>query len=293
MSIKDHALIVSLTVNKPQMTQKDHKATNDAELANDAHGAGQYRKDLYPKSLIQPILTIESGARSYIESTTYVWNRGEFLLPTTRFMMFADRLAKYELEFNQSVTAFMNNWANVMDRAKLSQGALFDESVYPDLTELRSEFKFKVMYRPVSDAGDFRVVMQEEELTRLREQVEATTKESMNAIMRAPLERLRDVVMHLNEVTGKTDRKVINKKTGAEEFKPPIFRDSVCENIIEEIELLHDFAAMLPQDILSVAKTTINILPRAQDLRDDAEKRAVVNQQTQKLLSVIDNMLED
>lgn len=293
MSIKDHALIVSLTVNKPQMTQKDHKATNDAELANDAHGAGQYRKDLYPKSLIQPILTVESGARSYIESTTYPWNRGEFLLPTTRFMTFADRLGKSELEFNQSVTAFMNNWANVMDRAKLSQGALFDESVYPDLTDLRNEFKFRVTYRPVSDAGDFRVVMQEEELMRLREQVEATTKESMNAIMRAPLERLRDVVMHLNEVTGKTDRKVINKKTGAEEFKPPIFRDSVCENIIEEIELLHDFAAMLPQDILSVAKTTINILPRAQDLRDDSEKRAVVNQQTQKLLSVIDNMLED
>lgn len=293
MSIKDHAMIVSLTVNKPQMTQKDHKATNDAELANDAHGAGQYRKDLYPKMLIQPILTVESSARAYMESTTYPWNRGEYLLPTTRFMTFADRLAKFELEFNQSVTAFMNNWANVMDRAKLAQGNLFDANAYPDLSDLRNDFRFRVMYRPVSDAGDFRVAMQEEELSRLREQVELATKESMDAIMKAPLARLRDVVSHLNEVTGKTDRKVVNKKTGAEEFKPPIFRDSVCDNIIEEIELLHDFAAMLPQDILSVAKTTINILPKPQELRDDAEKRAVVNQQTQKLLSVIDNMLED
>ena len=45
MSIKNNAFLVSLTVNKPQMTQKDIKATADAEFANSAHGAGQYRKD--------------------------------------------------------------------------------------------------------------------------------------------------------------------------------------------------------------------------------------------------------
>ncbi len=48
MSIKNHALLVSLSVSKPQMTKKDDKATRDAESANNAHGAGQFRKDLYP-----------------------------------------------------------------------------------------------------------------------------------------------------------------------------------------------------------------------------------------------------
>jgi hypothetical protein len=42
MSIKDHAVLVSLVVRKPQMTTKDAKATRDAESANDAHNAGQY-----------------------------------------------------------------------------------------------------------------------------------------------------------------------------------------------------------------------------------------------------------
>ena len=293
MSIKDHALLVSLTVNKPQMTQKDMKATSDAEIANNAQGAGQYRKDLYPKALIQPILTVESSARAYMETTTYMWSRGEYLLPTARFMTFADRMAKYELEFNQSVTAFLNNWANVMDRAKDAQGNLFDPSAYPDLSDLRNDFRFRVVYRPVVDAGDFRVSMQEEELSRLRAQVEQATAESINTAMRAPLERLRTVVERLHEVTGKTDRVVVNKKTGVEEHKPPIFRDSVCENIIEEIALLHDFAEFLPQNVLSIAKTTANILPGPQELRDDPTKRSVVNQQTEKLLSVIDSMLED
>lgn len=293
MSIKDHALLVSLTVNKPQMTQKDHKATSDAERANDAHGAGQYRKDLYPRSLIQPILTAENTARAYIASTTYMWTRGESLLPTVRFMTFAERMAKYELEFNQTVTVFLNNWANVMDRARDAQGALFDPNAYPDLSDLRNDFRFRVSYRPVVDAGDFRVQMQEEELSLLRQQVEEATKESLNAIMRAPLERLREVVDNLREVTGRPERTVINKRTGVEEIKPPIFRDTVCEKIIDEIALLHDFADVLPDEILRVAKTVTAVLPKPQELRDNPEKRAVVNQQSQKLLSVIDNMLED
>jgi hypothetical protein len=292
MSIKDHALLVSLTVNKPQMTQKDSKATSDAESANNAHGAGQYRKDLYPKSLVQPIVAVETQARAYIDSTTYPWHRGEDLLPSARFMQFAERMAKFELEFDQAVTAFLNNWSNVMMLAQNSQGGLFDPNAYPDLTDLRKAFRFRINYRPVTDMGDFRVSMQEEELDALRQQVEEATKESMNAIMRAPLERLKQVVARLHEVTGKGERETINKKTGVTEIRAPIFRDSVCENIAEEINLLHDFADILPDNILALAKTVIDTTPHPQQLRDDPEKRKAVNVQTTALLASIDEMLE-
>jgi hypothetical protein len=293
MSIKNHALLVSLTVNKPQMTQKDSKATADAESANQAHNAGQYRKDLYPKALVQPILTVESSARAFIERNTYMWSRGEYLLPTAKFMDFAARIGKFELEFNQSVTAFLNNWSNVMHQAQQAQGALFDANAYPDLSDLKSDFRFRVHYRPVSDAADFRVAMQEDELSILRSQVEEATKESMNAVLRAPLERLRAVVAKLNEVTGKVDRTVIDKKTGATDVRPPIFRDSVVDNITEEISLLQAFADILPADVLAVAKSVADSVPHPQQLRDNPDKRREVNIQTAGLLDSINAMLED
>jgi hypothetical protein len=274
------------------MTQKDGKATADAESANNAHGAGQYRKDLYPKSLVQPIVAVETQARAYIDSTTYPWHRGEDLLPSSRFMQFADRMAKFDLEFDQAVTAFLNNWSNVMMLAQNSQGGLFDPNAYPDLTDLRRSFRFRINYRPVTDMGDFRVSMQEEELSTLRQQVEEATKESMNAIMRAPLERLKQVVARLHDVTGKGEREIINKRTGIGEIRSPIFRDSVCENIAEEINLLHDFADILPDNILALAKTVIDTTPHPQQLRDDPEKRKAVNVQTTALLASIDEMLE-
>jgi uncharacterized protein (DUF736 family) len=293
MSIKQNALLVSLTVNKPQMTQKDDKATRDAEVANNAHGAGQFRKDLYPKHLVQPILTVESSARAFIERSTYMWSRGEYLLPTANFMEFTDRLGKFQLEFDQCVTAFLNNWSNVLQQAQATQGALFDPTAYPDLSDLKAQFRFRVMYRPVTDATDFRVSLQESELEALRSEVEQATRESMNAVLKEPLQRLREVVAKLNEVTGKADRTVVDKKTGRTDVKPPIFRDSVVENISEEIALLHAFADILPQSVLGLAKVVADAVPHPQQLRDNPDKRREVNTQTAALLASIDAMLED
>ena len=293
MSIKDHALIVSLSVSKPQMTAKDDKATRDAEQANNAHGAGQFRKDLYPKALVAPIVAVESSARAYIESTTYPWARGEYLLPVSRFMDFTARIGKYEIEFAQAVTAFLNNWSNVMQQAQVRQGDLFDANAYPDLTDLKAGFRFRVLYRPVTDAADFRVQCQEEELSLLRSQVEEATKESMNSVLRAPLERLREVVAKLAEVSGKSERTAINKKTGATEVRAPIFRDSVVDNITEEINLLQAFADMLPAETVAIAKTVADNLPHPQALRDDPAKRQETKVQAEALLAAIDGLLED
>jgi hypothetical protein len=293
MSIKNHALLVSLSVSKPQMTKKDDKATRDAESANNAHGAGQFRKDLYPKSLVQPILTVESSARAYIESVTYMWTRGEYLLPTAKFMEFTERIGKYQVEFDQCVTAFLNNWSNVMQQAQTSQGELFDANAYPDLTDLKNDFRFRVNYRPVTDAGDFRVQMQDDEMDALRTEVETATRESMNNMLRAPLERLKEVVQRLHEVTAKGDREVLNKKTGVIDLRPPIFRDSVVDNIMEEINLLHAFADVMPDNVLAIAKEIADTTPHPQQLRDNPDARKEVNTQTAALLNSINAMLEE
>lgn len=290
MNIKDHALLVSLTVSKPQLTTKDDKATADAERANGASGAGQYRKDLYPKHLVAPILSVESSARAFVDQSTYPWNRGEHLLATERFFEFVDRMDKYKLEFDQAVTAFLNNWATVMRTAQDQQGALFNANEYPDVTALRKQFDMRLQFRAVTDASDFRVRLQEEDLERVRAAAEAQLMENVNDLLRAPLERLRETMQHLYDVTGKPGR-VVATKQGATEERPPIFRDSVVENISDEIAMLHDFAAMLPDGHLALAKDVANALPHPQQLRDDPAKRQETRTNMAALLQRVSNML--
>lgn len=293
MSLKDHAILVSLTVTKPQMTKKDSKATKDAEDANHAQGAGQYRKDLYPKHLVAPIATLESSARAFITSTTYPWNRGQALLPSQRFIEFAERLSKYELEFNQAVTAFLNNWANVMQQAETAQGDLFDSNAYPDLQELKAQFQFRVNYAPVADASDFRVALQEEEMDMLREETRKAMESQMRDVLTAPLERLRSVVKNLHDKMALPERTVEDKRTGKIETKPPIFRDSICENIAEEINLLYDFAGILPDNVIALANETISSVPQPEELRSSDAVRAQTFEKTGSLLNIIDDLLED
>jgi hypothetical protein len=292
MNLKDNALLVSLTVSKPQLTTKDDKATADAERANNASGAGQYRKDLYPKSLVAPILSIESSARAFIDRSTYPWNRGEHLLATERFFPVIERMDTYKLEFDQAVTAFLNNWANVMRQAQDQQGALFNANAYPDVMALRKQFDMRLNFRPVTDAGDFRVQLQDDEMERVKLAAEQQLMESVNDLMRAPLERLRETIQHLYDVTGKPTRTVSTRK-GDVEVRPPIFRDSVIENIIEEVAMLHDFAALMPDTHLALAKDVADALPHPQALRDDPAKRDETRASMAALLQRVSNMLGD
>lgn len=293
MSIKDNALIVTLSVGKPQMTKTDERGTSAAERANNAHNAGNYRKNLYPQNLVKPLRAVESAARSYIESVTYPWARGEYLLPTVRFMEFAERIEKYEIEYSLCATAFLNNWANVMYQAKVQQGDMFDDNAYPDVSELKRRFKFIVNYKPVTDMSDFRVSIQDSERDKLTQVVESNTKQAMEDMMRAPLERLREVVAKLNETMIKPEREVLNSRKQIIEVKPPIFRDSVVDNIMHEITLLQDFADILPAEITNVANMATAVVHNPELLRNSAELRQQTHIDTSALLGEIDALLED
>ena len=292
MSIKDNALIVSLTVRKPQLSQKDEKATHDAEAANNAAGAGKYTKDLYPKALIAPIVAVESAARAYIERNTYPWGRGRGsdLLPMTKFMDFATRLGEFELQFSQAVTVFLNNWSNVMLEAQKRQGDMFDANAYPDVSDLKAQFTFEVGYTPVTDLTDFRVAASEAEKAVIAGAVERDLIRAQEQLVSEPLKRLRDAVEKLATVTGASRTKV-NAKTGEKETVAPIFRDTLIENLLHEVGMITEFADLLPDNVKAVAVAAKDIAPHPDALRVDPDLRTKTHSASKALLAAIEEMM--
>jgi len=287
-----NAMLVSLTVGKPQMTKTDVRATGIAQTALHAKkDAGHFRKDLYPKHLMQPIKSVETAARSYMSTVAYKWDRGHNLLPNARFMVFAEEMAKFELQFEQCTTAFLQNWVNVLSHAEDTQGDMFDAGDYPDVSELRRRFRFVVDYKPVTDFADFRIKLRDEEEALLKQAVSNQMTEKVDNLMREPLERLHEVVSRLHQTAGKEERAVLNPRTGKTEVKPPIFRDTVCENIIHEINLLADFADIMPSGIVELAATTAAKIPSADILRNSQAVREKTVENTTGLLSAIDALL--
>jgi hypothetical protein len=209
-SIRNRALLVSVTFRKPQMTKLDRKATRDAEDANGAHGALKTQKLLYPKHLVDPIVAMEAEVYAYLRSKTLRFgDSGMYLLDTRKFMEVADRLEKYKLQRSQLVTVFAQNWANVLDEAQKQQGLLFDASVYPDVSEVAAQFTTSITYLPVGDMGPTLFDTLE---TEAREAIQQQVQQSTNALVadaiHQPLTRLMDAVLNVYDKTSREDSRI-------------------------------------------------------------------------------------
>jgi len=84
---------------------------------------------------------------------------------------------------------------------------------------------------------------------------------------------------------------VMNKRTGLEETRAPIFRDSVVGNIADEIALLYDFAAIMPAELMTLANDMVETIPDADVIRGSDTVRKDVGNKTSALLATIDGML--
>ncbi len=209
-SIRNRALLVSVSFSKPQMTKLDAKATRDAETANGANGAIRAQKLLYPKRLLDPITSLEAEVYNYLRSKTLRFgDSGMYLLDTTKFMEVADQLEKHKLERSQLVTVFAQNWANVLDEAQKQQGALFDPSVYPDVSDVAGQFTTKITYLPV---GDLAPNLFDHVETEIKSEIERRVSETTNALVvdavRQPIERMIEAVINVYDKTSRDGARI-------------------------------------------------------------------------------------
>lgn len=289
-SLKDFGLRVSLTVTKPQLTAKDDKATGDAEAANDAHGAGQYRKDLYPKHLVAPITEVESTARALIKRRTI-----DAVLPSAKIFDFMTEMSPFQIAFNQAVTVFMQNYSQILVQAQAQQGGMFDPTLYPDTASLRARFSWNLQLEPINDNSAFAHILAPMEAAQ-RAQIEALITQQVSrqhsSVTTDAVNKLREVVSRVAVTMAKQDRTVVNKKTGGIEVKAPIFRDTLLENITELTTFLGDYLDVLPPEVKPLVEGASALTNnKLSDLRDDPAQRKTVQKQAASLLSEIDEMM--
>lgn len=276
-SIRNRALLVSVTFTKPPMTKLDRKATHDAESANNAYGAIKAQKMLYPKHLIDPIVSKENEVRNYLKSKTVEWGTtGLYLLDSSLFMEVADKLSTYQLERQQLVTVFANNWSNVMSQAQSQQGALFDPSVYPDVSNVVQQFTTTINYLPVGDISHGLFDTVEAEIQQaIAQKVEETTRNLVRTALQQPLERLIDIVMNIHDKTSRDDSRL---------------SESVYESLTALLDLMPALNVLDNPQLNQLAQTCRDKLTTTSidALRDKkSESRARVARETKEILSSV------
>jgi hypothetical protein len=226
MSIVTKAMIVNCNVGMWEGTRLDRGATKElTDRAGASADAARVNKHLIAKEWLAPIITARGTLRNYVMGMTLPWkDNGDRLLPRRAYEPFIEEFERLHAAFKKEVKTFLTKgYPTAIDQAEFRMGELFNPADYPRVQDLEGKFYARLVIDAVTEAKDFRVNMEKDQLKSIREDMEAAMTERVNKAMGEVWGRLGKALGHFAAKMADGDA---------------IFRDSTIENLREIVDLL-------------------------------------------------------
>lgn len=230
MNLNDRALLVQLNISQWTARKHDKAATRQVASTNNASmEAGRYNKSLLPMNdALDHVHKKSTLIRTkYYENTTSSGLDGMQILPSGNYLAFMTEFRKEKSEWDSLVSQFVDNYEDIVTRNRhilqRTLGNLYDPGDYPTVDQIRAKFRMDVAVFPVPSSANLRIPVSNEELDRIRAEIEQRVDTAAKTAMTELWQRLHDRVKHMAE-------KLADPKA--------IFRDSMVENARELCALL-------------------------------------------------------
>lgn len=268
MDITQKAMVVRFSVSQWTARKYDKGATQtvNEQYQVPVYGKDQVRvnKTIIAKDSLVAIQQVVNAARTYHYAATLPWkDDGARLLPAKNFSAYSESMRKFRSRFEPAVEALVDAYPDLIQDARSRLNGLFKPEDYPTIDAIRSKYSFDISISPVPTAGDFRVNLQQEEITKIREEISADTDKAVKAAHGDLYARLATAVGHMTE-------KLSDPKA--------IFRDSLVENVSELLSLIPRLDILDDPNLQSLCKQAEEKLLKydPQTLRDHPANRASV-----------------
>lgn len=267
-SISSSSMLVELGIGVWTGRRMDKRASEEVVAANHADkGVARVTKSLLGAcDELDALVKFAANVRNIHYNSTLPWSdMGPRLLPTPRYFAYHKNMSALQAEFFRMVDAFVDAYDLEVAAAQAKLGDLFDAREYPNASELRQKFSFKFDYIPLPDAGDWRLDINNEALTSLRDQYATHYTGQLTAAMNDIWKRLYKTLTTLS--------RQLSDKT--EDGKTPRIFASVFDRMQEVLDLMEtcnmtgDMTMQLMQRKLAAAFNGIS----ADAVKDDAYLR--------------------
>jgi len=236
---------------------------------------------------LDEVQKLVSTIRIWHYSQTLPWSDGgSRLLPMKNFFDYKATLADYEQQFTEAVDGFLNDYDTLVTAAAFQLGDLFDAEEYPSKDSLINKFRFKFVFLPVPDVGDFRIDVNEASRQELQAQYESFYQTKLNEAMKDAWDRLHECVTKMSEKLTDAATPRVNKD--GEENRTQIFRDSLVTNAVELCELLTKLNVTNDPKLEAARKKLESVVSgvTADDLRKSDATRHDVKSRVDEILSM-------
>lgn len=225
MSLANKSMIVNLQIGVWQGYRLDKEASSKVTRdANAEHDAARVNKHLVPKEALKDVVSASTAIRTHFYAKTLPWkDNGDRLLTRVMFDDFIQEHGLLVNQFEAAIDAFLSTtYPAARDAAEFRMGKLFKAEDYPSSAQLRHRFYVNLDIDAVTEAGDFRVTLDDEHAREVRVQMERAMQGRIGRAMQDVWARLSEVVGHFASKMG----------------SDAIFRDTTVSNIEELINLL-------------------------------------------------------
>ena len=245
------------------------KVTSEAGAASDA---ARVNKHLVPKESLQPIATQAGKLRDLFKTLTLPWkDNGDRLLTRKGYAIFVEKFSAAKREFDEAVEHFVSAvYPQDIARAEFRMGELFKAEDFPVASDLRRRFYVTLDIGAVTEAGDFRVALSDDEVTAIQERIERENSARIANAMSDVWSRLSETLQHF-------------ASTMADENK--VFRDTTVYNLTEIVELIPALNIMNDQHLndiyVDIKDTLVGLSPK--DLRKNTDVRSAAASEAKRI----------
>ena len=274
--IQDSAMLVDLNISVWTGRKQDKKVSEEIDAAKSTKvKAGNYHKRLLANTKLDEVQKLVASIRVWHYEQTLPWSDGgSRLLPMANFFDYKQKLGELETEYVQSVEEFLQQYPTLISAAAFQLGDLYNADEYPSVEKLREKFRFKYVFLPVPEIGDFRVDVNEQHKAELVKQFEQFYENKLSDAMKDAWDRLHDCLSKMSD------------KLAGEEKQ--IFRDSLVNNAVDLCSLLTKLNVTNDSKLESARKqlesALIGVTPK--DLRDDDALRKDTKAKVDEILSM-------
>ena len=273
--LKDNAMVLNISIGAWSGQRLDKGAT--AKLTSEAGAAADAargNKHLVPKESLKDIATCAGQLRTLFNTRTLPWkDNGDRLLTRMMYQAFVSQFEELKAEFNKAVDTFITHtYPMDIARAEFRMGDLFNRDDFPLPSDLRRRFYVTLDIGAVTEAGDFRVGLDDDQVERIKGRIERENSSRIARAMGDVWSRLAETLQHF-------------ATTMADEDK--VFRDSTVHNLTEIVELIPALNLMNDQHLNNVYKdiksTLIGLDPK--DLRKNPDVRSAAAAEAERIVS--------
>lgn len=223
-TIREKAMLASLTVRVWGGKKHDRDITEEVARTHGAKGdVGRYTKFLIDREKLKAVQSVANEIRNTFWSNTLPWDdNGTRLLTNDNYLVCMEKIGALKSKFEDAVTEFKDIYPSLIEDAKKKLNGMFKETDYPRLSDIAAKFGIDVELVPLPDTADLRIGLSEDEVARIKADIERRTEERLEEGMKDLWSRLHDRISHVAEVLGNRDA---------------VIRDSLIENLVEICDL--------------------------------------------------------